>query len=232
MVHSNKEEIARLKRERRQAKADKRRRENVRPKLVRFLIVCEGSKTEPQYFEALINKHVSTVREVHIQGEGMGTVALVDQAQAIRLSLERSNSMKFDRVWVVFDKDDFGDFNEAIRKAGRFGMRSAWSNEAFELWYYLHFEFLDTAISRTAYIEKIERVLRKAMNDPKFAYQKGNPNIYHLLQKYGNERHAMAHAKRLRSGYRDKDYASHKPCTTVELLVNELEHPEKLLDQK
>ena len=59
MGHSRKEEIARLRRERREAKASKRRKENVREKLVRFLIVCEGTKTEPHYFEALIKNHIS-----------------------------------------------------------------------------------------------------------------------------------------------------------------------------
>lgn len=34
---------------------------------------------------------------------------------------------------------------------------AAWSNESFELWYYLHFQYLDTGISRSQYIEKIER---------------------------------------------------------------------------
>lgn len=33
-----------LKREKREAKAAKKRKENIRPKIVRFLIVCEGSK--------------------------------------------------------------------------------------------------------------------------------------------------------------------------------------------
>ena len=76
MGYSRKEEIAKLKRERKKAKAAKRRKENVRERLVRFLIVCEGTKTEPHYFEALIKNHISTVREVTIEGEGMATVAL------------------------------------------------------------------------------------------------------------------------------------------------------------
>ena len=46
MGHSKKEEIARLKRERREAKAAKKRQENVREPHVRFLIVCEGKKTK------------------------------------------------------------------------------------------------------------------------------------------------------------------------------------------
>ena len=232
MGYSRKDEIAKVRKERREAKASKKRKENVREKLVRFLIVCEGTKTEPHYFEALIKNNISTVREVTIEGEGRGTVTLVAKAHEIRQKLERKNAMAFDRVWVVFDKDDFGDFNEAIEKANKLGFQSAWTNEAFELWYFLHFEFLDTGISRSAYIEKIEGAFRNRMGNRDFAYQKGNPDIYRLLQKYGREDLAKRYAERLRARYTDTNYAAHKPCTMVDKLVEELEHPESLLGKK
>jgi hypothetical protein len=116
MGYSRKEEIAKLRRERKEAKAAKKRKENIREKLVRFLIVCEGTKTEPHYFKALINNFISAVREVTIEGEGRATVALVDRTQEIKAELERKNAMTFDRVWVVFDKDDY-IFVKDIRKA-------------------------------------------------------------------------------------------------------------------
>lgn len=125
MGHSRKEEIAKLRRERKEAKAAKKRKENVREKLVRFLIVCEGTKTEPHYFEALIKNHISTVRDVKIEGEGRATVSLVDRTLEIKTELEHKNAMSFDRVWVVFDKDDFDDFNEDIKKAHKLGFNSA-----------------------------------------------------------------------------------------------------------
>ena len=229
MGYSRKEEIAKRRRERKEAKAAKRRKENVREKLVRFLIVCEGTKTEPHYFEALINNYISTVREVTIEGEGRATVALVDRTLEIKTELERKNAMSFDRVWVVFDKDDFDDFNEAIKKARKLGFQSAWTNEAFELWYYLHFEYLDTGISRTAYIEKLEEAFRSRMGDENFNYRKGNPDIYSMLQQYGREDLAKRFARQLRGLYTGTNYASHKPCTMVDKLVDELENSELLL---
>lgn len=231
MGYSQKEEIARLRQERREAKAAKKRKENTRARLVRFLIVCEGAKTEPYYFEALIQNHISTVREVTIEGEGRATVALVDRTLEIKQELERRNAMQFDRVWVVFDKDDFTDFNDAIEKARNLGFESAWTNEAFELWYLLHFEYLDTAISRTAYIKKLQEAFRNRMDDKSFVYKKSNPDIYHLLQTYGREDLAKRFANQLRSLYTGTDYASHNPCTMVDKLVDELAHPEALLEK-
>ena len=231
MGYSRKEEIAKLKQERRKAKASQKRREKTREKLVRFLIVCEGEKTEPHYFEALIKNCISTIREVIIEGEGRATVALVDRAQAIKQELERKNAMAFDRVWLVFDKDNFDDFNEAIRKAKKLGFQCAWSNEAFELWYLLHFAYLDTGIGRNAYVEKLQGFFREKMGDTDFEYKKGNPNIYRLLQKHGSEDLAISHANKLRASYEGTDYANHKPCTMVDKLVKELKDPKKLLKE-
>lgn len=232
MGYSRKEEIERLRRERREAKASKKRKENVREKLVRFLIVCEGTKTEPHYFEAHIKNYISTVREVTIEGEGRATVALVDRTLEIKQELERKNAMSFDRVWVVFDKDDFDDFNDAIKKANKLGFHSAWTNEAFELWYYLHFEYLDTGIGRADYIKKLEEAFKEKLGDSHFEYKKGNPDIYSLLQQYGREDLAKRFAQQLRGLYTGTDYAAHKPCTMVDKLVEELEHSELLLEKK
>ena len=232
MGYSKKEEIAKVRKERREAKAAKKRNVDIREKLVRFLIVCEGSKTEPHYFESLIENCISTVREVKIEGEGMATVALVNKTLEIKNDLEHRNAMHFDRVWVVFDKDDFNDFDEAIKKADKLGFHSAWTNEAFELWYFLHFEYLDTGIGRADYIRKIEDAFRKRMNNPNFRYKKGDPDIYELLQQYGREDLAKKYAKELRKLYSNKNYSTYKPCTMVDKLVKELESPESLLKKQ
>ena len=119
-----------------------------------------------------------------------------------------------------------------MKKAHKLGFHSAWTNEAFELWYYLHFEYLDTGISRSAYIEKLEGTFRNRMGDETFKYRKGNPDIYSLLQQYGREDLAKRFAQQLRALYTGIDYATHKPCTMVDKLVEELEHPELLLIKK
>ena len=229
MGYSRKEDLAKIRKERKEAKIARKRNRDTREKLVRFLIVCEGTKTEPHYFKALVKNYTSTVREVSIEGEGMATVALVNKTLEIKNDLERQNAMRFDRIWVVFDKDDFSDFNDAIKIANKLGFNCAWTNEAFELWYILHFEYLNTAISRADYIKKIEDIFREKMNCPKFIYQKGNPDIYNLLKQYGQEDLAKKFAKKLRNLYKDTNYAIHNPCTQIDLLVNELEQPESLL---
>lgn len=217
--------IEEIKKARKQEKMDKKRKVAVRNMSVSFLIVCEGTRTEPNYFEALIKDRNSDVREVKIEGEGRGTVSLIKQTIAMR----DKSKKEFDRVWAVFDKDDFEDFNDAIKLAAKNHINCAWSNESFELWYYLHFQFLDTGISRSQYIEKIEREIKARTNSPAYKYQKKDPAIFELLQNSGDEAQAIRHARKLRKAFAGTDYASHKPCTTVDKLVEELTHPEELL---
>ena len=220
-----KSKIEQLKREKREAKAAKKRKVATRDRIVRFLVVCEGERTEPNYFKGLVKDRYSEVRAEEIVGEGRSTCALVKKTEEMN-----QRQLKFDRVWVVFDKDDFNDFNEAIALAERKGYGAAWSNEAFELWYLLHFVYLDAAISRSDYIAKLETEIRRFEGYEDFKYRKNDKGIYSLLQKIGNEELAKERAQKLRRFFEHiLDYKSHKPSTNVDLLVDELEHPEILL---
>lgn len=208
------------------------REQGTRAKIVRFLIVCEGEKTEPNYFKAFIDNRRSEVKEVNVKGCGCSTCQLINEAKKIREKLERERPVSFDRVWLVFDKDEFKDFNKAIEDAKKEGMNCAWSNQAFELWYVLHFQYLVTGVDRKQYIEMIEDKVRKASKNKKFEYKKNDVGFYQILQEHGDEEQATKRAQRLR-GIRgeEKNYAAHNPRTEVDLLVDELRHPEKALDK-
>ena len=205
------------------------REQGTRGKIVRFLIVCEGEKTEPNYFKAF-TEHWSEVKEVNVKGCGCSTCQLINEAKRIQKILERKRQVSFDRVWLVFDKDDFKDFNKAIAEAKKEKMNCAWSNEAFELWYVLHFQYLDTGVDRKQYIEMIEDNVRKASEDRNFKYKKNAKDFYQILQKHGDEDFAFKNAEKLRNRHKGKsNYAAHNPRTEVDLLVNELRHPENVL---
>jgi hypothetical protein len=221
--------IEELKREKREAKAAKKRKESTRSKIVRFLIVCEGTCTEPDYFQALVKDRYSEVRDEEILGEGRSTCALVKRTLQIKEELEKKRQLLFDRIWVVFDKDDFNDFNEAIELSETYSFNCAWTNEAFELWYFLHFQYLDAGISRHDYIVKLQNEIRKHPGYEEYEYKKNDIYVYKMLNTIGNEDFAKKCAASLRSFFEgDHNYKEHKPCTTVDLLVSELEAPDKI----
>lgn len=223
MGYSKKDAIAKLNRERREAKAAKRRKIAVRKRIVRFLIVCEGTKTEKNYFEAFVKNRQSTVREETIEGVGQATTKLVERTLEIKRDLEKKRQLDFDQVWVVFDKDDFEDFNNAINLAEKLGFKTAWSNESFELWYYLHFEHSYAALGRKDYIVKLRDAIRHHKGYEEYWYEKGDADFYHILATIGNEQLAKDRACKLCEQYTDNNYAAHNPCTKVHLLIEELE---------
>ncbi|MBQ6577397.1 MAG: RloB domain-containing protein [Bacteroidales bacterium] len=192
---------------------------------VRTLIVTEGTKTEPEYFRHFVTR----LSRVEAIGKGRGTVQLVRETLAIP-DLE-----DFDRVWVVFDKDDFEDFNEAIDLAVTNGINVGWSNECFELWIYLHFQYQTSALHRTQYITGIEREVRKHIKDYRYSKGEGKNEIttYDLTQRFGSESLAIENARKLNELHsgNGRNYNLHNPCTTVHLLVEELRHPERILEE-
>ncbi len=187
-----------------------KRRVNQRELRKLFLIVCEGEKTEPNYFEQFRLK--KEVREIH----GIGAVAesLVKKAIDMRNSAARQR-IKFDQVWCVFDRDSNPPdiFNRAFELAKRENINIAYSNEAFELWYFLHFHYLDTGISRHQYIAKLSAILGGS-------YKKNDISMYEKLLPFQQE--AIKRAKKLLSCYPYSDPCNDKPSTTVHLLVEEL----------
>lgn len=194
------------------------RRLDTREERQRFLIVCEGEKTEPNYFESFKQDLPRQVVQLEIFGEGANTLSLVVKAQAHRDS-SASGDYPFDQVWVVFDRDSFepDDFDNAIHKAESCGMHCAWSNEAFELWYVLHFEFRNTGMSRTEYEGKLGDLLGED-------YRKNAPGMYQKLLRIGNQSQAAAWAKALQEGFLASGVppSLSNPCTTVYLLVEQL----------
>lgn len=207
------------------------REQGTRDQIVKFLIVCEGEKTEPNYFRAFTERW-SEVKEIKVAGCGCSTCQLIIEAKKLREKLERERMVPFDRVWLVFDKDEFKDFNKAIADAKKEGMNCAWSNQAFELWYVLHFQYLDTGVDRKQYIEMIEDKVRKVLKSKTFKYEKNDVGFYQILQEHGDEDFAFKNADKLRNRHKGKsNYATHNPRTEVDLLVDELRHPEKALDK-
>jgi len=206
---------------------EKKRLVNTRDELVYFLIVCEGEKTEPNYFKALEKELPIGTVEIKIDGTGFNTVGLVDYA----IKSKKIANRKFDRVWVVFDKDDFpeNDFNGAIIKANANGINPAWTNEAFELWFLLHFQFVNTALNRDQYKSFLEREIQKGEGFDKYQYKKNDPNTYSIIMKLGNHEQAKTWADQLLEKYDDHKFASHNPCTKVHELIRELFNPKEVL---
>jgi len=188
----------------------------------RMLIACEGEKTEPNYFNSF---KISSVR---VEPVGGTAITVVEKALEIALKANH-NKEAFDEVWCVFDKDSVDNpvFIHAINLAKANNIKIAYSNECFELWYILHFDYLQSALSRDRYSDILSDRLG-------FQYEKNSTDMYDKLLARKNT--AIANAERLLCCHsacvNNKIHferfpqlrpAGHNPSTTVHWLVLELD---------
>jgi RloB-like protein len=190
------------------------RKEPSKPTRKTYLIFCEGEKTEPNYFKAF--RKGAKVEEFSVLGTGRNTKSIITYALRLR---KLDDYAVYDEVWCVFDKDSFTpeQFNTAIQQAYSKNIKVAYTNQAFELWYLLHYEYCESALDRDSYKTRLTSYLRKE-------YEKNDPKMYEILQP--KQADAIRNAKRLVQMHTSNSPAEHNPVTLVYELVEALNSPE------
>jgi len=125
-------------------RGDTRRRKERFDEEKRVLIVTEGSKTEPNYFNCLI-KEFRLINKVIIHGEGdPAPISVVKYAETLL-----NKDSDFDHVFLVFDRDRHPSYEAALAKAKKIGSSNAPEKQVikvissipcFEIWYLFHVE--------------------------------------------------------------------------------------------
>ena len=206
----------------------KRRHEYLEPRANSFLIVTEGKCTEPSYFrgmEKIIRERIGGIIDIveqpviEICGRGQSTSKLIDVTEQI----VKNAKIIYQNIWVVFDKDDFVDFDEAIRQARTKGYQVAWSNQSFEYWIYLHFYYSDAALHKTEWVKKLNDIFKQRQLGAG-EYQKNCEDIYELVCKDGGVDRAIRNAKRRMESFDEngRKPSEFDPGTTVYKLVEDL----------
>lgn len=182
---------------------------NRRPKRVAnnvILIVCCGD-TEKKYFR----KFNIDLGEIRIKAvtQAENPTSIIEYAMKLR------KMEMYRQVWCVFDKDQFEDFDEAILLGKRENIKVAFSNQAFEYWFILHYERANRPIDRRQYGD----ILEKYMSRP---YKKLELDMYTLLKDkmdFAIENAKVIHQMHNKNGGLPSTWES---CTTVYQLVEEL----------
>jgi hypothetical protein len=184
----------------------------------RILVVTEGSRTEPLYFEALkarLRIHTLQVEVVH--PDATDPARIVDSAIArlkdSRKAARRGGPPAFDEAWVVFDHESFQSerrmtIPQAVDAGRREGIRFSLSNPCFEFWFLLHFRQTTRPYGTC---EELLRDVKKHLPD----YAKGKSPFDALRDKLTN---ALANAEHCRRHHRETR-GDGNPSTDVDLLV-------------
>ncbi|ACV26041.1 RloB family protein [Kangiella koreensis] len=150
------------------AKQQLERKSKLRSPYDNVLIVVEGEKTEKDYLNALIDKYKINTANFEVVGKGEGPMSIVSTAVQ-KYDQAYASPNRFDQVFCVFDRDSFGDFNDAVDlcasknsdvinnmvdsgekpEEGREYFKAITSNPCFEYWVLLHLNYTDKGYSAT-----------------------------------------------------------------------------------
>ncbi len=186
------------------------RRRGFRSPRPRLLILCEGARTEPNYFAALS-------QELGLAGVKVkGPATLKEMPEKVRVGWTDD----FDEVWCVVDVDERGSEVRRLREElGRLRPRKnrtvheAVSAPCFEYWLLLHFAFTTQAFygmegGRSACEQVIHR-----LQDHLPGYKKNDAAVYDRCRK--RQTVALRNARRL-------DPKQTSPTTEIGKLVERL----------
>jgi hypothetical protein len=160
------------------------RKQGQRASYDRILIVSEGSKTEPNYFQEIRKAYRLRTANVEVRPSEHGTapIQVVQYAKELFENGDRHKKIQrraFEQVYAVFDRDDHDSYFNALQLAGSLdgklkndakqfiSFKAIASVPSFELWLLLHYEDIQAPIHR----DEVMRRLRKPANFP--GYEKG-----------------------------------------------------------
>ncbi|WP_201616117.1 RloB family protein [Psychrobacter urativorans] len=159
---------------------DLRRKQAQKSDYEKILIVCEGEKTEPYYFNNLINYHKLNTANINVVGDcDSAPIRVLERAK--ELYEESKDTIPYDKVYCVFDKDSHSTYLQTLNIIKQILPLEIFiaitSIPCFEYWILLH--FTDTTKSYNNY--------REVSQDLKIflpLYEKKNKNIYSELLPY------------------------------------------------
>ena len=181
----------------------------------RVLIVCEGEKTEPNYFAGLRNRLKLSTSNITVTGEcGSAPSSVFDKAKEIA-----KKDGEYDKVYCVFDKDRHPCYDSATQTARSKKFIPIRSVPCFETWILLHFRYSDKSYCASGNKSICDNVIVDVRSEDGFRdYQKGAKTHFNaLLDKLPQ---AMANAKRLRD--ENAKTGNDNPSTDIDTLVNDL----------
>jgi hypothetical protein len=178
------------------------RKKSERARNKRYLIVCEGTKTEPHYFRELLDDLCIRPQVVRIApNDGVSPDRVVAHALAL-YDEDAAAGDAYDTVYCVFDRDRHSTFDASVQRtrdlsaAGK-PLVAITSTPCFEVWLLLHFGYTDKAFHAAGKKSVGDQVVIALKTKPGFGkYDKGQKGIYARLKgKLGD---ALDHTDQLR----------------------------------
>lgn len=202
------------------------RRKAQRESYARVLVVCEGEKTEPLYFDELKDYYGLSSADIKIHGDcGSAPNNIYDYArQKYREAKDAGDP--FDHVFCVFDKDNHSSYGQTVNDIARAEPKGVYqaitSVPCFEYWLVLHFNYSTQPYSHLPGNSACSQVC-KQVRDYILGYEKRYEGIFsHCFEQL---EFAKNNAKRALQAA--KQNSTDNPSTRVHELVEFLQNIKK-----
>ena len=196
------------------------------------LIALEDSKSSRYYFQSLVKDKKLAGEVIFARHRGSNPTKVLDNLKKHKTEEQKKRrEALYEKEWIVIDRDSFDDFFITIKKAKENNICVAFSNESYELWLLLHFQFVSVHTHR----DNLKSQLNKIFLDRfQIEYEKSSQDVYLLLRSL--QETAINNAKNLAKQHlRDYDKLDPEknPITMIYQLVeclNSLYSKEKNCD--
>jgi len=173
---------------------DLARKNSKRSSYEKVLIVCEGEKTEPNYFNELISHYKLNTANVAIDGTCGSSPSSVFNRAIEKYQTEKNKGDSYDRVYCLFDKDSHTTYQSTIKNIAKQNVvlrnelnltkknkifHASTSVPCFEYWLLLHFHYTTRPYASTgtsSIADQVLKDLKKVM-----PYSKGDKNVFATL---------------------------------------------------
>jgi len=213
------------KRKARQAKDLRRQRES-REAYDKVLIVCEGEKTEPYYFQGLRAYYKLNTANVEVTGKCESSPKNVLDYALERYKKEDKLGDAYDQVYCVFDKDIHSTYQLTLDRIASLKYNkkkktviAITSVPCFEYWLLLHYEYTTKpfrASGSESAADNIIAELRKYRTD----YKKAEVGLFSKLF----DKLELAKSNAERATIEAKNQNTDNPSTRVHELVGYLQN--------
>lgn len=207
-------------------------KEAKRTSSARILIISEGSKTEPLYFEEIRAAYHLHSANVVVQPSQLGT-SPINVVQYAKQLFEEGDLHKriaprsFDQVYAVFDRDDHDSYFNSLSLATSLdgtlrndnketiSFKAIASVPSFELWLLLHYEDIHSPIHRNEVMQRLKQHIP--------GYEKGSGGAFATTSSQLNT--ATQRAQILATRF--SAYDAPEPYTAIGELVSLLKPPSR-----
>ena len=200
------------------------------------IISCEGTKTEPNYLNSIINLLIQKGKIAR------GSVVIADHQHTDPLGVLNDlinyqyDYTLFEKKWIVIDRDEVRsissnssghpeeNFVSALSKAKELNIEVAWSNPCFEIFIIEHYMYRDTGGDRKDIQEKALELLckdGKIKADASVEELKAIDNLYDVLLP--KKETGFRNLRKLMNTQKDKSPVEANPGTRFHELVEVLE---------